>query len=85
MLPLSVLLPEVFRVLEPGGVFIHYGPLQYHFSDMHECYSAEALRTYFHDHGLVLLNELWDQGQHLQGALFNNWSFLATIRSEETL
>ena len=42
VLPLSVLLKEVKRLLMPGGVFVHFWPLDYHFDDIDERRALEA-------------------------------------------
>jgi SAM-dependent methyltransferase len=43
VVPLSKLLPEVWRVLQPRGHFIHAGPLGYHFDDPAEHLAADEL------------------------------------------
>jgi SAM-dependent methyltransferase len=43
VVPLSRLLPEIWRLLRVGGTFVHVGPLGYHFDDQDEHLSAEAL------------------------------------------
>ncbi len=86
VLPWSQLWPEVMRVLKPGGVFIHYGPLQYHFKTLHEHYSADDLRAELQYQGFELHDEQWDAQGHLaqsltNGKAYNNWSF-AAIRQD---
>jgi ubiquinone/menaquinone biosynthesis C-methylase UbiE len=44
VIPLSRLLPEVRRVLRPGGRFISVGPLSYHFKDKAEWLTQEEVR-----------------------------------------
>lgn len=78
VLPLHSFIPEVLRSLAPGGIFIHYGPLQYHFDQLADCFSAEELKKeLFHTYGLILKDEQWHQLRHLNGRSFNNWSFAA--------
>jgi carnosine N-methyltransferase len=85
VLPLSKLWPEVLRVLQPGGVFIHYGPLQYHFRTPQECYSAEDLKIYLQSQQFEVCDEKWDNNKHLgrpglMRTRHNNWSFAAIRR-----
>ena len=49
VVPLSMLLPEVRRVLRPGGRFINVGPLAYHlhFTDKAEWLTQEEVRYVF--------------------------------------
>ena len=82
VLPLSKLWPEVIRVLKPGGVFIHYGPLQYHFDDIDECYSAEDLKSYLESQQFSIYDEQWNRNAHLSfleknELIYDNWSFAA--------
>jgi SAM-dependent methyltransferase len=44
VIPLSRLLPEVRRVLRPGGRFISVGPLSYGFADKSEWLTQEEIR-----------------------------------------
>jgi carnosine N-methyltransferase len=75
--------PEVMRVLRPGGVFIHFGPLQYHFNSLHDNYSATDLRAYIQAKQFEICDEQWTLSQHLGRAfqrfapLYDNWSFAA--------
>lgn len=55
VLPLSEVLPEVKRVLKHGGYYIHFGPLEYHFSKVEEMYSGDELIACFASHGFKLL------------------------------
>lgn len=54
MLPLSLWLPEVVRVLKPTGQFIHYGPLGYAFPHIAEHYAADQLPIAFTQFGLQM-------------------------------
>ena len=51
VVPLSRLLPEIWRVLEPRGRFVHVGPLGYHFDDPAEHLGADELVDSFRDGG----------------------------------
>ena len=47
VIPLPMLLKEVKRVLKPNGVFVHYGPLEYHHEDARFMFSLEETRSMF--------------------------------------
>lgn len=47
VVPLSRLLPEIWRLLPKGGRFIHVGPLGYHFDDPAEHLAADELIDLF--------------------------------------
>lgn len=88
VLPWSQLWSEVMRVLKPGGVFIHYGPLQYHFKAIQAHYSADDLRADMQSQGFVLYDEQWTSQHHLRESLalehiYKNWSF-AAIRGSQS-
>src|SRR5258708_8386409 len=44
VVPMSKFMPEVRRVLRPGGSFINFGPLQYHSKDPSEWLTSEEVR-----------------------------------------
>ena len=81
VLPMSQWWPEVMRVLRPGGVFIHFGPLQYHFNSLHDNYSAADLRAYIQAKQFEICDEQWTLSQHLGRAFqrfaptYDHWSF----------
>ncbi len=52
VLPWKRMLTEVSRILQPGGLFIHCGPLQYHFDEPREMLSVEEVRNLVADLGL---------------------------------
>jgi hypothetical protein len=59
VVPLSRLLPEIWRLLEVGGTFVHVGPLGYHFDDVNEHLSAEALIERFRAAGFEVSAPRW--------------------------
>lgn len=75
VVPLSRLLPEVRRVMEPGGRFIHVGPLGYHFNDPAEHLSAEALLEEMQVSGFAVSPARWVTSTHLRAreALYGGW------------
>jgi SAM-dependent methyltransferase len=83
--PASKLLPEVKRVLRPGGRFINVGPLEYHFKGRAERFTREELRRVFEEvHGLRF--EPGERSFELPymvapgtvRTLFRVWSYVAT-------
>ena len=85
VVPLSKLLPEVKRVLRPGGRFISVGPLQYHFKDKAEWLTQEEVRLVVESvHGMKFepgdrvheMPYMDDPGS--RRSIFRVWSFVAT-------
>lgn len=88
VLPIRSLLEEVKRILKPGGLFIHFGPLGYHFGDPKICFSAEELKAVIEQNGFTILEEVriatphLDTGVSMDKTIFDNWSFVA-VKNEE--
>lgn len=85
VLPLSLLLPEVKRLLKPGGVFLHFGPLAYHFDDFEEMYSIEEVRAIFAQNGFEIRADRFVEDckrteATMFGPFFNAWNFCAVYR-----
>ena len=55
--PLPNLLKEVKRILRPGGFFLHYGPLEYHFNDIEHHYTLHEFKDYFIKNGFDIVHE----------------------------
>ena len=87
VLPLEQWIGEIKRVLKPGGVLVHFGPLDYHFADFVESLSAEELRERLAFHGLPITRETVIQTTHLATSgqmsrqLIENWAFAAENRN----
>lgn len=47
VIPLPILIKEVRRVLKSNGVFIHFGPLEYHHDDIRFMFSLEETKYMF--------------------------------------
>ena len=81
--PLEKLLPEVNRVLRPGGAFIHFGPLQYHFSDLSKMLSYEEVKAFFEKNNFAIHLEKRVKTTHCSSSLsslqkeYNNWLLVA--------
>jgi carnosine N-methyltransferase len=83
VVPLSRLLPEVWRLLEVGGTFVHVGPLGYHFDHLSEHLSADDLLEHFRAVGFEVSTPRWISTTHyaaresLYHATFDNLVFVA--------
>ncbi len=87
VIPLSQLLPEVRRVLRPGGRFISVGPLVYHFRDKAEWLTQEEMRFVIEsmhemtfESGDTVLEMLYMDHPGSIRAINRIWSFVATRR-----
>lgn len=63
--PFQRLLSEIKRVLKPGGTFVHFGPLEYHFDDVSEMLTCEEVKTYADMLGFQILTDQEHPGPHL--------------------
>jgi carnosine N-methyltransferase len=83
VLPLRIILSEVKRVLKVGGLFIHFGPLSYHYSDPKDCLSAEEIKKILEQNNFTILEESrvvlphTYTGENMNMNIYNNWSFVA--------
>ncbi len=81
--------------LSNDGLFIHFGPLDYFFSDEREMLSAEEFRTFFEANGYVTLCDKIIETPHLNDSnsisykVYRNWLFIAqkknALRSNNSL
>jgi len=88
VVPPRRLLPEVRRVLRPGGRFIHLGPLGYHFDDADDHLSADELLREVDGHGFEVHEPRWITSTHecdersIYECRFHNLLFSADALSE---
>lgn len=81
VLPLDRYLDEIVGTLAPGGLFLHLGPLEYHFDDLAQHLSAEQVKRAFRNRGFEIVGEDHIRAEHLprEGTLshrvFDNWVF----------
>ena len=88
VLPLKSYFYELDRVLQIGGSFIHFGPLDYHFDDVNSVLSVKELKGYFEKRGYEV--ELYPaiELEHIQIEIkgrknvYTNWFFKATKKYE---
>lgn len=89
VLPLDRLLREIKRVLKSDGVFVHYGPLDYHFEDFAASLAAEEVRERLTRHRFRIVSEKTVESAHLATSgqmvrhIFQNWAFLAINQNRE--
>lgn len=83
VLPITILIKQVIRLLKPGGIFVHFGPLEYHFKGIEYMLTAEEIREIFAGLGFkILVNDTTDFLPHLysKGSLqkksYKNWIFV---------
>lgn len=83
VVPMPQLLREVDRLLAPGGIFVHFGPLGYHFYNYEEMRTADEVRVLFASSGVPIISESWvPVWLHRSEARMSNsqiraWSFVA--------
>jgi SAM-dependent methyltransferase/uncharacterized protein YbaR (Trm112 family) len=83
LIPLRNLLPEVKRTLKEGGLFVHIGPLEYHFIDLNDSLAADEIKAVFTSNGFTIVYEAEIPTAHLRSSasmsarLFDNWFFVA--------
>src|SRR5262249_21241769 len=87
IVPLSKLLPEVRRVLRPGGRFISVGPLAYQFTDKAEWLTQEEIRFVFEsihemafESGDTVVEVPYMDCPGSRRTIYRVWSFVATRR-----
>lgn len=57
--PPDGLVEEVFRLLRPGGVFVHFGPLGYEHADFEDMLTAEEFCERFAERGFAVTPREW--------------------------
>lgn len=78
VIALRLWLPEIKRVLKAGGIFVHYGPLDYFFEDIREMLTCEEFRVMFEENDFVTLKDEFVETEHLATSsmtnkIYNNW------------
>jgi carnosine N-methyltransferase len=87
VVPLRPFLKEIKRVLKPTGLFVHFGPLDYHFEDTAKRLSAEEVKVQFLAAGFDLIDQRVVTSQHLKsvGSMttksYDNWAFAAVKKN----
>lgn len=85
IVPIHLLLKEASRLLVPGGVFVHYGPLDYHFDAPEALLPADELADFISSQGYRIREERWELLPSLDSAVWLrhprvlNWCVAATL------
>lgn len=91
IVPLSILIGEVKRLLSAKGSFIHFGPLQYHFDNTAEMFSFDELTNAFKRENFRVGFRDKVVQPHLKSAhvgsvhSFTNWTFVASLFSSKVV
>lgn len=90
ILPFRDLLKEVSRLLKPGGLLMHFGPLGYHFANPENCFSAEEIKEILQANHFSIREEARVIASHTYSGVsmtmnvLNNWAFVA-VKNEEPI
>lgn len=83
LVPIARYMDEVQRLLAPGGLFIHFGPLEYRLPDVNDALSAQEIREVFKGHSFaIVLDERIRTSQlasalSMQSKVYDAWAFVA--------
>lgn len=90
VVPLELYIREITRLLKTGGVFVHFGPLEYHFDNANHLLAADEVRSLFARHGFEVRFEDRARCTHLSSGrsmvskVYDNWVFAAIKKDVET-
>lgn len=74
---------KIDKILKTQGLFIHFGPLDYFFSDETEMLTAEEIKVYFEKNNYTTLVDCIIETPHLEDSnfmsyqIYRNWFFIA--------
>ncbi|WP_138505986.1 methyltransferase domain-containing protein [Nostoc sp. PA-18-2419] len=83
VVPPQFLFAEIARVIKLNGIFIHFGPLAYHFNDLSYSLAANEIRALLKQHNFEILAEETVPTFHksssvsMSSKLYRNWTFAA--------
>lgn len=78
---------QINNVIAENGLFVHFGPLDYFFSDEREMLTAEEFRKFFEERGYITLVDKVVDTSHLEDdnsisyKVYRNWFFIAQKQS----
>ena len=84
VMPLDQLLSDVIRVLKPGGRFINFGPVHYHFDAPEWLLTPDEIRRYIRQAGFQFEEDRWlelpwgSSGADGGYTMHRVWSFVLT-------
>ncbi len=88
VIALKLYFSELQRALKPGGLFIHFGPLDYFFSDRSEMLTTVEIKEEFANNGFEILHDDSIELPHIATDLrmswkaYRNWFFIARKKEE---
>lgn len=74
---------KIDKILNHNGLFVHFGPLDYFFSDETEMLTAEEIKIYFEKNNYITLVDSVIETPHLEDSnfmsyqVYRNWFFVA--------
>lgn len=83
VIALKLWFQQIDNKLSDNGLFIHFGPLDYFFTDEREMLSAEEFRMFFEKKGYKTLSDKIIETPHLEDSnsitykVYRNWVFIA--------
>lgn len=89
VLALKLWFKQINDKLSDYGLFIHFGPLDYFFSDEREMLTAEEFRLFFENNGYTTLVDKIIETPHLEDnnslsyKVYRNWFFIAKKNKSE--
>lgn len=89
VIPLEYYIREITRLLKVGGVFVHFGPLEYHFDDVNHLLAADEVKSVFVRYGFEMRfqervhNPHLSSGRSMVSKEYNNWAFAAVKQVEQ--
>ncbi|WP_077399150.1 methyltransferase domain-containing protein [Cellulophaga omnivescoria] len=91
VIALKLWFQQINDKLSDNGLFIHFGPLDYFFSDEREMLTAEEFRQFFESKGYTTLVDKIVETPHLEDSnsisykVYRNWFFIAQKNKKEDI
>jgi hypothetical protein len=85
---MRVYIQEIKRLLKPGGMFFHFGPLEYDLPNVEDHLSADEIKSIFRSNNFSICEDEQVLTAHLPSRLsmsartYNNWIFAAISQNE---
>jgi SAM-dependent methyltransferase len=89
VVPFQKLVKEVKRLLKPGGLFIHFGPLDFHFDEIEEMLAYEEIKDLLISEGFTIGEEKAiiitgnEPGNSLSRKTYTNQMLVAKLGKQE--
>ncbi len=91
VLPLGTLWSQVDTLLETEGLFIHFGPLEYFFTDEKQLLTVEEVKDYFIERNYEILVDNFVKTRYMGSdkvmryRVYDNWCFIARKKPRKPL